>query len=122
MSNAGESPLSGKVSLMDSRNIISADGDNAKQKSKISNLTYDTFMHNLQLSGKLGVFGTTIIIISNIIGGGIVGVPFATLTAGLWLMLIIHFLNLICGVFSVYMLLEARAISGLASFSELGFY
>lgn len=95
MSNAGESPLSGQVSLMDSRNLLSVDAEYVKQKSKVSNLTYDTFMHNVQLSGKLGVFGTTIIIISNIIGGGIVGVPFATLTAGLWLMLVIHFLNLI---------------------------
>ena len=122
MSKDGESQIGMMISLVDSRNYISVDAEIIKQKSKDSHKTYETFKHNVQLSGKLGVFGTTIIIISNIIGGGIVGIPFATLTAGFWIMLVIHLLNVVFGVFSVYLLLEARAISGLASFSELGYY
>lgn len=61
-------------------------------------------------------------IVGTIIGGGIVGIPFATLQTGIWLVLIVHFLNFVWGIYSVSLLLEAKDISGLSSFSELGYY
>jgi amino acid permease len=56
------------------------------------------------------------------IGGGIVGVPYATLQSGFFLALVIHIINVICWLYSVHLYLEASRISNLWSFSELGFY
>ena len=61
-------------------------------------------------------------IIGTIVGGGIVGIPFSTLKIGIWLALVVHILNLVGGLYSVYLLLEAKDITGLASFSELGYF
>ena len=71
---------------------------------------------------KVNVFGGMLTIIGTIVGGGIVGIPFSTLKIGIWLAIIVHALNLIGGIYSVYLLLEAKDITGLASFSELGYF
>ena len=74
------------------------------------------------MTEKVGVFTAMLTIVGTIIGGGIVGIPFATLQTGVFLVLVVHALNFIWGIYSVHLLLEAKDISGLASFSELGFY
>jgi amino acid permease len=76
----------------------------------------------VELGEKVGVFGAMLTIVGTIIGGGIVGIPYATLQTGIWLVLAVHALNFVWGIYSVHLLLEAKNISGLASFSELGFY
>jgi len=81
-----------------------------------------SFVQPAQLGEKVGVFGAMLTIVGTIIGGGIVGIPYATLQTGIWLVLIVHFLNFLMGIYSVHLLIEAKNISGLASFSELGFY
>lgn len=87
-----------------------------------SSIVKMSFHHDVNLSEKVGVFGAMLTIVGTIIGGGIVGIPYATLQTGIWLVLVIHALNFIWGLYSVYLLLEAKNISGLASFSELGYY
>ena len=95
--------------------------DNERRKSMRSSMAKQSFIHT-ELSGKVGVFGVLLTIVGTIIGGGIVGIPYATLKTGIWLMLGLHFLNFVWGIYSVHLLLEAKNISGLASFSELGYY
>lgn len=95
---------------------------NLTRKSNRSSFVKQSFMHEVQLGDKVGVFGVMLTLVGTIIGGGIVGIPFATLQTGIWLVLVVHVLNFIWGVYSVHLLLEAKNISGLASFSELGFY
>ena len=51
-----------------------------------------SFIHT-ELSGKVGIFGVLLTIVGTIIGGGIVGIPYATLKTGIWLMLGLHLLN-----------------------------
>lgn len=100
------------------------------KKDKVQNVTQSgrasqimqSFRHDVELSGKVGVFGAMLTIVGTIIGGGIVGIPFATLKTGIWLVLGVHGLNFIWGLYSVHLLLEAKNITGLASFSELGYY
>jgi amino acid permease len=93
-----------------------------KSKSQRSSMANKSFTHPVELGGKVGVFGAMLTIVGTIIGGGIVGIPFATLQTGIWLVLVVHALNVMWGIYSVHLLLEAKNISGLASFSELGFY
>lgn len=93
-----------------------------KSKSDRASVTKASFAHDVKLGEKVGVFGAMLTIVGTIIGGGIVGIPFATLQTGIWLVLAVHALNFVWGLYSVHLLLEAKNISGLASFSELGFY
>lgn len=93
------------------------------KKSNRASLAHQSFVEPpLQLGEKVGVFGAMLTIVGTIIGGGIVGIPFATLKTGIWLVLVVHALNFIWGLYSVHLLLEAKNISGLSSFSELGYY
>ena len=105
--------------LSDTKNTINK-SDNEVTKSLISSITNPTTVHT-ELSDKVGVFGVLLTIVGTIIGGAIVGIPYATLKTGIWIMLGLHLLNFVWGVYSVYLLLEAKNISGLASFSELGY-
>ena len=92
-------------------------------KSNRASLVHRSFSHREpQMKEKVGVFTAMLTIVGTIIGGGIVGIPYATLQTGVFLVLVVHALNFIWGIYSIHLLLEAKNISGLASFSELGFY
>lgn len=94
-----------------------------KERSFRASMAKQSFSNNSpHLGAKVGVFGAMLTIVGTIIGGGIVGIPFATLKTGIWLVLVVHALNFVWGIYSVHLLLEAKNISGLASFSELGYY
>lgn len=95
---------------------------NMKTRSLRSSIAKQSFVHDVELGHKVGVFGALLTVVGTIIGGGIVGIPFATLKTGIWIMLVLHFLNFVWGIYSVHLLLEAKNISGLSSFSELGYY
>lgn len=95
----------------------------SKDKSERASMAKKSFGHkDNELGAKVGVFSAMLTIVGTIIGGGIVGIPFATLQTGIWLVLVVHFLNFVWGIYSVHLLLEAKEISGLSSFSELGYY
>ena len=92
-------------------------------KSFRSSMAKKSFSHpEAQLGEKVGVFTAMLTIVGTIIGGGIVGIPYASLQTGIWLVFAVHALNFVWGIYSVHLLLEAKNISGLASFSELGYY
>mmetsp|Transcript_4759 Transcript_4759/g.4488 ORF Transcript_4759/g.4488 Transcript_4759/m.4488 type:complete len:122 (+) Transcript_4759:37-402(+) len=117
--NISESGLDEKRGLLET-NI---DINGSKEKSEKASIAKKSFGHrDNELGSKVGVFSAMLTIVGTIIGGGIVGIPFATLQTGIWLVLVVHTLNFIWGIYSVHLLLEAKDISGLSSFSELGYY
>jgi amino acid permease len=95
---------------------------NVTGKSNRSSIAKKSFVQDVQLGEKIGVFGVMLTLVGTIVGGGIVGIPYATLQTGIWLVLVVHACNFVWGIYSIHLLLEAKNMSGLASFSELGFY
>jgi amino acid permease len=61
----------------------------------------------------LSLFGTTLAFVSTIIGGGIVGVPFAFYHAGIPMGLMINFIGAFVTVYSCYLYLKAKDFCGL---------
>lgn len=70
---------------------------------------------------KVGVFTGALTLIGTIIGGGVVGLPYAVLKTGLIFGLILNVANAVGGIYAVKLLIRAKNITGLASYSELGF-
>ena len=60
----------------------------------------------------MGVFPAMLTCIGIIIGGGIVGLPFALLESGLFLGLLLNLLNVFIGTYSCHLLLKAKNITG----------
>jgi len=57
-----------------------------------------------------------------IVGGGIAGMPFATARTGIWMGLSIHLLNVLSGVYSVHLLMNAKNFTHVSSFSQIGYF
>ena len=94
-----------------------------KTNTDISAIIQKSFVQSQTVSSnKVGIFGVMLTLIGTIVGGGVVGIPFATLKTGIWLGLAIHLFNFIGGIYSVHLLLETKNFTGLASFSEVGFF
>ncbi|CAI2366477.1 unnamed protein product [Moneuplotes crassus] len=70
----------------------------------------------------VSVFFCMLTLISTRIGGGIIGLPFASQKMGFMMSLLLQLLYIPLGFFSCWLLLEARTITGRASFSDLGIY
>jgi amino acid permease len=70
---------------------------------------------------KVGVFIGALTFIGTIIGGGVVGLPIAVLYTGLPLGIVLNLLNAIGAIYAVSLLIKAKNITGLASYSELGY-
>ena len=56
------------------------------------------------------------------LGTGIVGVPYATLQVGFLFALVFQVLYIPLSVFSIWLLLQAKSLTGKNSISELGIY
>jgi amino acid permease len=60
--------------------------------------------------------------VGTIIGGGVVGLPIAFYYTGIAFGIIMNLLCALGSVYSVYLLIRAKNITGLSSYSELGYY
>lgn len=58
-------------------------------------------------------------IISSIIGGGIISIPYAMTTNGLWIGAMIHLVIMSCLMLTTHFYLDAKAMYDVNSFSEL---
>jgi riboflavin synthase alpha subunit len=63
---------------------------NVTRKSNRSSIAKQSFVQDVQLGEKVGVFGVMLTLVGTIVGGGIVGIPYATLQTGIWLVLVVH--------------------------------
>ena len=70
----------------------------------------------------IGIFFCMLTLISTRIGGGLVGVPYATDILGYFFSVGFHIVYIPVGILSCWMLLKAKDLSGRASLSDLGIY
>jgi amino acid permease len=56
------------------------------------------------------------------LGMGIVGIPYVAIQVGFVFAVIFQVLFIAFGILSIWLLLQARALTGKSSFSELGIY
>jgi solute carrier family 38 (sodium-coupled neutral amino acid transporter), member 11 len=88
------------------------------EKSAISiKLNDDDFVCDQGLS----VYGAALQIISTIIGGGIISVPFAMTTAGFYNGLAVNALIICLMMFCTHLYLRSKEIHGFSSISELSY-
>jgi len=71
---------------------------------------------------KVTVFVAMLTYVGTIIGGGVVGLPIAFYYTGIAFGIIMNLLCALGSVYSVYLLIRAKNITGLSSYSELGYY
>ena len=70
----------------------------------------------------VGVFVWMLTLIGTRMGGGIVGLPYATQQLGFVTTLWIHIVFSIMATFSIWLLLKVREVTGESSFSNIGYY
>lgn len=63
---------------------------------------------------KVGVFVVFLTYVGTIIGGGVVGLPYAMTKTGFILGFVVNILNIMVGQYSCFLLLQAKNYSGLA--------
>jgi len=77
---------------------------------------------NQEGSQGIGVFFCMLTLISTRIGGGVIGQPWASKEMGFTMSLLLQIAYIPLGFFSSWLLLQAKSITGRASFSDLGIY
>ena len=81
----------------------------------------DKTKDNANLQG-VGVFFCIITLIGTKLGAGIIGLPYAVSKIGYTTAALFQFFYMILGIFSVYLLLRVREITGLSTLSDIGFF
>lgn len=70
---------------------------------------------------KIGVFVAVLTFIGTIIGGGVVGLPKVFYFTGITFGIIMNVLCALGSIYAVNLLIKAKNITGLTSYSELGY-
>ena len=104
---------------------------NIKSQNRLSWWNEANSQSNVQVKDKTksnnklqsaGVFFCVLTLIGTKLGAGIIGLPFAVSKIGYATAAWFQFLLIVVGVFSIYLLLRVREITGLLTFSDIAYF